>query len=198
MQLSKYFTLEDLTTTNTGRDNTPDTFAEGKLRQLAVMLDLLYDQIGPFRVNSAYRSPDVNDAVKGSETSLHLRGIAADLAPLDTSAEEYFKQIIRSGMANSLGEIINESDRGVVHVTLPYDGKTNQIKYAANGTYYRYTPAQLDAFLSDETVNEEESIFDAPADTVDMPTFSTSQLLILVVALAGIGIFALNQIRKEA
>jgi D-alanyl-D-alanine dipeptidase len=37
------------------------------------------DALGPVNITSGYRSPDVNAAVGGSNTSHHSRGMAADL-----------------------------------------------------------------------------------------------------------------------
>jgi len=144
MQLSKHFTLEELTTTSQSADNTPDTFALGKLRELAIILDFIYDQIGPFRVNSAYRSPAVNSIIGGSENSFHMRGMAADLRPLNTSAREFFLKIAKSPLSNSLGEIIDESEeKGVVHVSLPSPEKRSMFMWLESGNYLRFSPSDV-------------------------------------------------------
>lgn len=45
-----------------------------------MVLDPLRDAYGkPIRVNSGYRSPALNKAVKGSKTSQHVKGQAADI-----------------------------------------------------------------------------------------------------------------------
>jgi zinc D-Ala-D-Ala carboxypeptidase len=77
----RYFTWEELTHTDTGLPNTPtDINVIANLISLARMLDVLriyYD--GPIRVNSGYRSKEVNAAVGGVATSHHLFGFAADI-----------------------------------------------------------------------------------------------------------------------
>lgn len=143
MQLSKYFTLSDLTTTNTGYDNSPPANVLSNLRSLAQVLDQIRDQIGPFRINSGYRSSNVNNAVGGQNSSLHLTGQAADLQPLTMSAQEFFKKIAASPLRNKLGEIINESEIGVVHVTTPTWTLKGVLKYMQDGQYYRYTEQQV-------------------------------------------------------
>ena len=50
---------------------------------------MIRDEVGaPLRVNSGYRCPEYNKKVGGSSQSLHLEGMAADLACEAVSAEE--------------------------------------------------------------------------------------------------------------
>jgi hypothetical protein len=81
MQLSPHFTLEELTTTGTGLDNTPNAAETEVLRTLAQFLEkvraVLNDQT--IHINSAFRSARVNDAVGGVPNSAHRLGFAADL-----------------------------------------------------------------------------------------------------------------------
>ena len=77
--LSKHFTLEELTRTNTGLDNQPDTEALGNLGITAAHMEAVREFLGhPIEVNSAYRSPAVNKAVRGVSTSAHCQGFAVD------------------------------------------------------------------------------------------------------------------------
>lgn len=82
--LSPHFKLEELTVTNTGLPNVPDAQALHYLRRLCVdVLEPIRDVWGPLRVNSGYRSHEVNAAVKGSSaTTAHVFGCAADIVPL--------------------------------------------------------------------------------------------------------------------
>ncbi len=80
-----YFTLQELLKSDTakrkGIDNTPSFEVVDHLRELTgKILDPLRAAWGkPIRVSSGYRSPKLNAAVKGSETSVHMLGYAADL-----------------------------------------------------------------------------------------------------------------------
>ena len=84
-QLTKHFTLAELTKSQTGArqglDNTPTAAVEKNLKHLAVtILQPLRDKIGkPVVINSGYRSQAVNSAVGGSATSAHRFGHAVDL-----------------------------------------------------------------------------------------------------------------------
>jgi hypothetical protein len=85
MNLTKNFTLSEMTKSETAlrhdMDNSPDQTAISNLQALAVhVLQPVRDHYGKgVKVNSGYRSPDVNARVGGSRTSDHTRGMAADI-----------------------------------------------------------------------------------------------------------------------
>jgi len=148
MQLSRYFTLSDLTITSTGLDNSPDGSALSNLTGLANLLDKIYETIGPFNINSGYRSPLVNQIIGGTSGSLHMQGKAADLMPLTMSPESFFTKLANSGVLKSTGEIINESERGIVHVSTPTSTMQGVLKYLEGGEYFRYTAEQAKKLLA--------------------------------------------------
>lgn len=144
MQLSKHFTLEDLTVTNTGLDNTPTSDARNNLQKLALLLDIIYDQIGPFSVTSAYRSDAVNNSIGGATGSYHTLGIAADLSPFNDTPYDFFVKILNSSIFDKVGELINEADeKGVVHVSLPSFAKRSVAMYLKNGNYLTYSQSEI-------------------------------------------------------
>jgi hypothetical protein len=84
MKLSKNFTLQELTKSNTalrlGIDNTPSKEGIMKLTILATsVLQLLRDRIGALRITSGYRSPELNTAIGGSNKSQHTKCEAVDI-----------------------------------------------------------------------------------------------------------------------
>jgi hypothetical protein len=85
MNLTKNFTLSEMTKSETalrhGMDNTPDQTVISNMQALAVhVLQPVRDHYGRgVKVNSGFRSPDVNARVGGSRTSDHTRGMAADI-----------------------------------------------------------------------------------------------------------------------
>lgn len=89
MNVSIHFTLEELTTTDTGLPNEPDEAQKDRLTYLAnYALERIRSTIGcAMHINSAFRSPEVNAAVGGSKTSAHLRGDAADWVPLSNALD---------------------------------------------------------------------------------------------------------------
>jgi hypothetical protein len=85
MQLTANFSLHELTKSETalrmGFDNTPGEAETESLRLLCEkVLQPVRDHFGKgVKVNSGYRSPESNAAVKGSSTSDHCFGRAADI-----------------------------------------------------------------------------------------------------------------------
>jgi zinc D-Ala-D-Ala carboxypeptidase len=84
MQISKYFTLAELTVSEMGaRKGIPNVPGPGEIENLkrlgAHVLDPLRTYLGPVVCISGYRSPKLNAAVGGSKTSQHMQGLAADI-----------------------------------------------------------------------------------------------------------------------
>jgi zinc D-Ala-D-Ala carboxypeptidase len=85
MQLTNNFSLKELTVSETaarkGLDNTPNETVTANLKILAEkILQPVREYYGKsVRVNSGYRSPEVNASVGGSKTSDHCKGQAADI-----------------------------------------------------------------------------------------------------------------------
>tara|TARA_R100000664_G_C2754152_1_gene141698 strand:+ start:2017 stop:2514 length:498 start_codon:yes stop_codon:yes gene_type:complete len=83
MRISKNFTLQELTKSNTalrlGIDNTPTKDGVHKLTILAnSILQPLRNELGPIRVTSGYRSPSLNHTLGGSSNSQHCVYEAVD------------------------------------------------------------------------------------------------------------------------
>lgn len=85
MKLSANFSLNELTQSETalrkGLDNTP---SEDIISNLKMLVDNILQPVREHygkgvKVNSGYRSPEVNASVGGSKTSDHCKGQAADI-----------------------------------------------------------------------------------------------------------------------
>ena len=127
MKLSPNFTLEELTVSDYaarhGLDNTPENDHLLNLRRLAVFLESLRVVLGkPISINSAYRSPEVNAAIRGSKTSQHCHGTAADIRVAGMVPDQVVKKILSSTLP--FDQVIREfSDPvrggGWTHVSIP-------------------------------------------------------------------------------
>lgn len=135
--MSRYFTIDELTRSakakELGIDNTPNPEITKRLNELMNLLDKIREAYGkPIRVTSGYRCPELNKAVKGSKTSQHLRGEAADLVPYDKDTLRLFnvtKDLIDKEQM-TVGQLIWEyGDRKPrwVHVSLPAPRLRNQV-----------------------------------------------------------------------
>jgi putative chitinase len=79
-QLSPHFTLEELSVTNTGIDNSPTPAQMKVLKATAARLEEVRTLLGnkPITINSAFRNKAVNEAVGGVPNSAHALGHAVD------------------------------------------------------------------------------------------------------------------------
>ncbi|EKR57196.1 MULTISPECIES: D-Ala-D-Ala carboxypeptidase family metallohydrolase [Leptospira] len=119
--LSKNFTLSELTVTQTGIPNVPDERQIVNLKRLCeTILEPLRQAIEkPIIVNSGFRSPAVNRKVKGSVTSQHMNGEAADICVQGLTTKDIVAEILKLNLP--FHQLINEGTAsGVtwVHVSV--------------------------------------------------------------------------------
>ncbi len=102
----KYFTIKELCYSETaqrlGIKNEPTQEVKNHLEELIVkILDPLREAWGSgLKVNSGYRSPELNKAIKGSNTSAHSVGYAADLIPINGQIAK-FKSFVQNWLKKS-------------------------------------------------------------------------------------------------
>lgn len=85
-----YFSYAEL-----GAAEAPEAIRRNIERLCTHLLDPIREAVGrPILVNSGYRSPEHNRRVRGSPTSDHLRGLAADIRIAGLSGEELKKLIL--------------------------------------------------------------------------------------------------------
>jgi hypothetical protein len=81
-KLSEHFTLGELTKSGSHPEvyNIPSHEAIANLTNLSKWLEVLRERAGtPIRINSGYRSPQLNKRIGGVPTSKHLTGCAVDI-----------------------------------------------------------------------------------------------------------------------
>lgn len=127
MQLTKHFTLQEMTASETaarrGFDNTPNATEVANLVRVAELLEEVRALLGkPILVNSAFRSKQVNDAVGSRDTSQHRLGCAADIRVPGMNPDEVCRAIINSGI--QFDQLIREfwtadGGGGWTHISVP-------------------------------------------------------------------------------
>ena len=131
-QITTNFTLNELIYSSTADrydiDNTPSRMEYNNLKMLCEnILQPIRDKWKkPIRVTSGYRSPALNSKLKGSATSQHCKGEAADI---DCENNERLFNIIISMINNNeieVGQLIDEKKYSWIHISLPYY-KKNQV-----------------------------------------------------------------------
>lgn len=140
MQLTKNFTMEELvrseTATSLGIDNTPSEEVKANLAKLADLLQKVRNEWGEaITVTSGYRCAALNKAVKGSSTSQHLKGEAADIKCAGKKSVLFavIKKMIMEGrlvVGQLIWEYGSSREPAWIHISLPREGKkNNQVLY---------------------------------------------------------------------
>ena len=85
-KLSEHFVLGEFTRSNSHPEvyNIPSHEAIANLKRVCGWLEVLRERAGgPIRINSGYRSPQLNKKIGGVPTSNHLTGCAVDIRVAD-------------------------------------------------------------------------------------------------------------------
>lgn len=140
--LSNHFSYNELVNSATakrlGIDNTPGTKELIELKKLCVSvlepIRLYWN--APVVVTSGYRCPKLNKAVKGSPTSQHVFGQAADIRTVSDRLKDnkqlflLIKKLIAEGKIK-VGQLIweygNDNGPDWIHVSTPTSKLKNQI-----------------------------------------------------------------------
>jgi len=119
-------------------DNTPNKEQEKELIRLGkTILQPIRDKLGcPLILNSVFRSPAVNKLVKGSKTSQHLKGQAADCRVANMSIKELITLI---PLNLPFHQLINEYNLWVHISTAPLGVEPKrQMLYKDKEGYHEY------------------------------------------------------------
>lgn len=144
MQLTSHFSLEELTSSNKAKalkiDNTPPKEIVENLKALALALELLRSVLGkPIKISSAYRCPALNAAVKGSKTSAHVQGLAADITVEGMTPRQICEKILFAGLKFDqiiCEDVSAEHPDGVwVHFGISKGAMRNQVLTMKAGKY---------------------------------------------------------------
>lgn len=148
MNLSKNFSLSELTFSETaarlGVDNTPTEAVIHNLKKLCErILQPARDALGPLRISSGYRSPELNAKVPGSSnTSAHTLGFAADVLSLKVSKLEFARWVAKNCEFDQIIlEYGTKADPAWIHVSADPKNR-KQIMRIMTGT--GYVPVKLE------------------------------------------------------
>lgn len=128
----KYFTIDELLRSDTADrlriDNRCTPEQEERLKELVDnVLDPLREAYGkPIRVNSGYRCPQLNKAVKGSPTSDHMKGMAADITAGSIKENKRLFELIQ-WLDLPFKQLIDEKGFSWVHVSYDKENLKHQV-----------------------------------------------------------------------
>lgn len=122
--MGKHFTLKELTASSVakknGISNIPNKLEEENLVSLIDnILDPLREAYGnPIIINSGFRCKELNLIVKGSKTSQHMKGLAADIRTKLNTKEENKKLFDLAIQLNlPFDQLIDEKNFSWVHIS---------------------------------------------------------------------------------
>jgi hypothetical protein len=124
INLSPHFTLQEMIRSDYalrhGLENIPGVEEIANLRILSnTVLEIVRINVRSFvLISSGYRSPEVNKGVKGSRTSQHLKGEAADFTVFDMGNLEVIRRIVHASSFIPFDQLIYEGgESGWIHIS---------------------------------------------------------------------------------
>lgn len=149
------FSVNDLVFSSTalkqGILNLPPVDMLPQITNLAHVLQKIWDKIGPFELESAYRTPELQAALRditpqASKRSWHVKGLAADIHPTAENADSFFAKILASPLYDELGEVALKTDPHpdrTIHFSLgtQYGGRSTKPMRVISGKYYTMSEA---------------------------------------------------------
>lgn len=126
----KYFTIAELCKSMTAdRLGINNRCKKEHVVNLTALVDNVLDPLRawygkPLIVSSGYRCPELNKAVKGSKTSQHMSGQAADIDTGDRQQNKLLFEYIRKNLP--FDQLIDESNFAWVHVSFRADGNNRK------------------------------------------------------------------------
>ena len=133
MRLSKNFVLSEITKSNTakrlGIKNEPEKkHLENMQRLVTNLIQPMRDALGPIRISSGYRNPQLNRAIGGSTKSQHCKGQAVDIQFFKKGKmcnKEIYDWVIKEEI--EFDQMINEFDYAWIHISLRPDNKNRRM-----------------------------------------------------------------------
>ena len=120
MMLTRHFALAELTASDAARSlriaNKPNAEHLANLRALALGLEQVRGILGaPLTIESAYRNPRVNEAVRGVPNSAHALGLAADFTAAGLTPLAAARRLRASKLV--FDQLILETGRRICHIS---------------------------------------------------------------------------------
>lgn len=140
-KITENFSLSEFLRSETadifGIKNTPTPGAYENIKRLANYLQRIRNCYGkPIRLNSGYRSKEVNERIRGAaKNSQHISGEAADLTTGNKSENKRLFELIRK--MGGFDQLIDEASFSWVHVSYRAGRSRGEVLRMVGGKYYK-------------------------------------------------------------
>lgn len=127
--MTPHFTLAEATVTSTGLPNVPPPEVMERLINTAHNMEIVRAILGrrPIKINSWYRSPEVNKAVGGAKNSEHMTGAAVDfVCPSYGTPLHICRSLLSLSHILNYNQLIYEGTW--VHISFPPDGVKGKLE----------------------------------------------------------------------
>lgn len=136
--LTPHFTVNESMVTSTGLANVPNEEQKKRILNTAMGMEIVRACLlrKPIKVNSWFRSAEVNKAVGGSTRSEHALGAAVDfVCPEFGTPKDICKSLVLYGHILNYNQLIYEQTW--VHISFPEDGQMGkrEVLTYVNGKY---------------------------------------------------------------
>lgn len=146
-QISKHVSWDESTRSSTairlGIDNTPsDAIIETMKTTAEKVFEPLREKLGPIRITSFFRCPELNRAIGGSKTSQHTKGEAIDISGINvTNAMLFDTACALAEFDQIIWEFGDSTNPAWVHISYSSTHNRKQILVAKKqGTRTIYIP----------------------------------------------------------
>lgn len=164
--------------------NIPNQAARANIYNLAknILEPIAQAFDGKIRINSGYRSPELNSKVGGSNSSQHSTGAAVDIVAISGGSNKKLFDTILSLIKNGkivVGQLIWEYGSNACpqwcHVSLPYRKKNNIIRAVRCGGRTKYIPYSSDLKIPNNVTRVADSEIISPEIEGETPGDSSQR-----------------------
>ena len=145
-KISKHISYKEATNSNSANKlNLKNKPSKESIENMEVLAEKIFEPLrewaeGPIRVNSFYRSEELNSAIKGSYKSQHLTGNAIDISSLNekTNAELFYYIKDNLDFDQLIWEFGNAVEPKWIHVSYSTTSKNRKrtLQVLRKGIYY--------------------------------------------------------------
>jgi hypothetical protein len=205
--LSAHYTLGQFVVTNQplSQPNLPTEIAHyDNLVLLADMKERLDQYIGPSNIVSAYRTKELQEALRASGEptasgkSFHELGRAFDIYPSNMSIADFFGKILASPLRSEFAEIAIKPAQNALHLSINVPGDVREPKVTglnSQGSYVRLTADEIASYIQPFVENVEAAYEEAKS----LVTYNKAPLYAaLFLGLAGAFYLIYKQVIKKA